>query len=154
MFGNLARKFLGSANERYINRVQPLIDRINGLEPELEALSDEQLAARTGWLRDRHQNGETLDDLLVDAFATVREASRPRPLGERHFDVQLIGGTILHRGMIAEMKTGEGKTLVATLPVYLNALARQGRPCRHGQRLSREATRRRVDGAESTSFSA
>ena len=125
MFGNLARKFLGSANERYINRVQPLIDRINGLEPELEALSDEQLAARTGWLRDRHQNGETLDDLLVDAFATVREASR-RTLGERHFDVQLIGGTILHRGMIAEMKTGEGKTLVATLPVYLNALAGKG----------------------------
>ncbi len=125
MFGNLARKFLGSANERYINRVQPLIDRINGLEPEMEALSDADLAARTDWLRDRHHKGEALDDLLVDAFATVREASR-RTLGERHFDVQLIGGTILHRGMIAEMKTGEGKTLVATLPVYLNALAGKG----------------------------
>ncbi len=125
MFGNLAQKFFGSANERYINRVQPMIDRINGIEPEMEALSDAQLAARTGWLRERHQNGEALDDLLVDAFATVREASR-RTLGERHFDVQLIGGTILHRGMIAEMKTGEGKTLVATLPVYLNALAGKG----------------------------
>ena len=125
MFGNLARKFLGSANERYINRVQPLIDRINGLEPEMQALSDADLAARTDWLRDRHRNGEELDDLLVDAFATVREASR-RTLGERHFDVQLIGGTILHRGMIAEMKTGEGKTLVATLPVYLNALTGKG----------------------------
>ena len=125
MFGNLAQKFFGSANERYINRVQPLLDRINGLEPEMEALSDAQLAARTGWLRERHQNGEALDDLLIDAFATVREASR-RTLGERHFDVQLIGGTILHRGMIAEMKTGEGKTLVATLPVYLNALAGKG----------------------------
>ncbi|MDE0717767.1 MAG: preprotein translocase subunit SecA, partial [Rhodospirillaceae bacterium] len=125
MFGNLAQKFFGSANERYISRVQPLIDRINGLEPEMEALSDAQLAARTGWLRERHRNGEALDDLLVDSFATVREASR-RTLGERHFDVQLIGGTILHRGMIAEMKTGEGKTLVATLPVYLNALAGKG----------------------------
>ena len=125
MFGTLAQKFFGSANERYINRVQPLIDRINGLEPDMEKLSDEQLAARTGWLRERHRSGEKLDDLLVDAFATVREASR-RTLGERHFDVQLIGGTILHRGMIAEMKTGEGKTLVATLPVYLNALEGKG----------------------------
>ncbi len=125
MFGNLARKFLGSANERYINRVQPLIDRINGLEPEMQALSDAELAARTDWLRQRYGKGEALDDLLVDAFATVREAAW-RTLGERHFDVQLIGGTILHRGMIAEMKTGEGKTLVATLPVYLNALEGKG----------------------------
>ena len=125
MFGNLARKFLGSANERYINRVQPLVDRINGLEPEMQALSDAELAARTGWLKQRHEKGEALDDLLVDAFATVREAAW-RTLGERHFDVQLVGGGILHRGMIAEMKTGEGKTLVATLPVYLNALAGKG----------------------------
>ena len=125
MFGNLARKFLGSANERYIGRVQPLIDRINGLEPEMQALSDAELAARTGWLKQRYEKGEALDDLLVDAFATVREAAW-RTLGERHFDVQLIGGTILHRGMIAEMKTGEGKTLVATLPVYLNALESKG----------------------------
>ena len=125
MFGNLARKFLGSANERYINRVQPLIDRINGLESEMQALSDAELAARTDWLRQRYGKGEALDDLLVDAFATVREAAW-RTLGERHFDVQLIGGTILHRGMIAEMKTGEGKTLVATLPVYLNALEGKG----------------------------
>ena len=125
MFGNLARKFLGSANERYINRVQPLVDRINGLEPEMQALSDADLAARTGWLKQRHEKGEALDDLLVDAFATVREAAW-RTLGERHFDVQLVGGGILHRGMIAEMKTGEGKTLVATLPVYLNALEGKG----------------------------
>ena len=125
MLGSLARKFFGSANDRYIDRVQPLIDRINRLEPEMQALSDEELAARTGWLRQRHEQGEGLDDLLVDAFATVREAAW-RTLGERHFDVQLIGGTILHRGMIAEMKTGEGKTLVATLPVYLNALAGKG----------------------------
>ena len=125
MLGNLAKKFFGSANERYVNKVQPLIDKINALEPELEKLTDEQLAARTDMLKKRHEGGESLDDLMVDAFATVREAAR-RTLGERHYDVQLIGGTILHRGMIAEMKTGEGKTLVATLPVYLNALAGKG----------------------------
>jgi len=125
MLGNFAKKIFGSANERYVNRVQPLIDKINALEPEMEALSDEKLAERTEWLKKRHEEGEALDDLLVDAFATVREAAR-RTLGERHYDVQLIGGTILHRGMIAEMKTGEGKTLVATLPVYLNALSGKG----------------------------
>ncbi len=125
MLGNFAKKFFGSANERYVNRVQPLIDKINALEAEMGALSDEKLAARTGWLKKRHQEGESLDDLLPDAFATAREAAQ-RTLGERHYDVQLIGGTILHRGMIAEMKTGEGKTLVATLPVYLNALSGRG----------------------------
>src|SRR5206468_1997021 len=93
--------------------------------PEVAALTDEALQARTPWLRDRLAKGETLDDVLVDAFATVREAAR-RTLGQRHFDVQLIGGIVLHKGMIAEMKTGEGKTLVATLPVYLNALEGKG----------------------------
>ena len=125
MLGNIAKKIFGSANERYVNRVQPLIDKINALEPEVEALSDDALRARTESLRKRHEEGETLDDLVVDAFATVREAAK-RTLGERPYDVQLIGGNILHRGMIAEMKTGEGKTLVATLPVYLNAIAGKG----------------------------
>src|SRR5277367_1316427 len=125
MIGALARRLFGSANERYVKGLQPLVDAINALEPELEALSDEALRQRTPWLRERLQKGEDLDDILVDAFATVREASK-RTLGQRHFDVQLMGGMVLHRGMIAEMKTGEGKTLVATLPVYLNALTGNG----------------------------
>ena len=122
------------------------------LEPELERLTDAELRARTDAFRKRLADGESLDDLLVQAFATVREAAK-RTLGQRHFDVQLIGGMVLHNGKIAEMKTGEGKTLVATLPVYLNALAAQGRARRHRQRLPRPA-RRRVDGRASTSFSA
>ena len=101
------------------------MDRINALEPALEKLADEELKARTPWLKERLASGEDLDDLLHDAFATVREAAK-RTLGQRHFDVQLLGGIVLHRGMISEMKTGEGKTLVATLPVYLNALAGSG----------------------------
>ena len=105
--------------------MQASVDAINALEPELEKLSDEELVARTPWLQERIQNGETLDDLLVDAFATVREGSK-RTLGQRHFDVQLLGGIVLHEGKIAEMKTGEGKTLVATLAVYLNALKGRG----------------------------
>jgi preprotein translocase subunit SecA len=121
MIGALARRLFGSANERYVKGLQPLVDAVNALEPELEALSDEALRQRTPWLRERLEKGEELDDILVDAFATVREASK-RTLGQRHFDVQLMGGMVLHRGMIAEMKTGEGKTLVATLAVYLNAL--------------------------------
>jgi preprotein translocase subunit SecA len=121
MIGALARRLFGSANERYVKGLQPLVDAINALEPELEALSDDALRQRTPWLRERLEKGEELDDILVDAFATVREASK-RTLGQRHFDVQLMGGMVLHRGMIAEMKTGEGKTLVATLAVYLNAL--------------------------------
>ncbi len=125
MIGALARRLFGSANERYVKGLQPLVDAINALEPELEALSDEALRQRTPWLRERLQKGEELDDILVDAFATVREASK-RTLGQRHFDVQLMGGMVLHRGMIAEMKTGEGKTLVATLAVYLNALEERG----------------------------
>ncbi|HEY5598865.1 MAG TPA: preprotein translocase subunit SecA [Kiloniellales bacterium] len=125
MFGTLAKRMFGSANDRFLKELQPAVVAINALETELEALSDEALAARTIDFRRRVENGESLDDLLVEAFATVREAAK-RTLGQRHFDVQLIGGMVLHRGMIAEMKTGEGKTLVATLAVYLNSLAGRG----------------------------
>ena len=125
MLSALAKTLFGSENDRVLKRMRVSVDAINALEPELEKLSDEELVARTPWLQERIQNGETLDDLLVDAFATVREASK-RTLGQRHFDVQLLGGIVLHEGKIAEMKTGEGKTLVATLAVYLNALKGRG----------------------------
>jgi preprotein translocase subunit SecA len=125
MIGALAKRLFGSANDRYVVGLKRYVDAITALEPELEALSDEELRARTTKFRARLEQGETLDDLLVEAFATVREAAK-RTLGQRHFDVQLIGGIVLHRGMISEMKTGEGKTLVATLPVYLNALTSKG----------------------------
>jgi preprotein translocase subunit SecA len=121
----LARKLFGSANDRRLRPYYPKVDEINALEPELEALSDEALRARTAEFRKRVAAGTPLDDLLVPAFATVREAAK-RTLGQRHFDVQLIGGMVLHEGAIAEMKTGEGKTLVATLPVYLNSLSGKG----------------------------
>src|SRR5258707_5055440 len=125
MIGALARKFFGSANDRRIKAYQPRVDAINELEPEIAALSDEALKARTAEFRQQLADGKTLDDILVPAFATVREAAK-RTLGQRHFDVQLIGGIVLHEGDIAEMKTGEGKTLVATLAVYLNALSGKG----------------------------
>src|SRR4030081_1244790 len=125
MIGALARKFFGSANDRRIKGYQSRVDAINALEPEIAALSDEALKARTGEFRKQLADGMTLDDILVPAFATVREAAK-RTLGQRHFDVQMIGGMVLHEGDIAEMKTGEGKTLVATLAVYLNALAGKG----------------------------
>ncbi|MBV9860304.1 MAG: preprotein translocase subunit SecA [Alphaproteobacteria bacterium] len=125
MFGALARRLFGSANDRYLKSLGPLVDAINELEPQLAALSDEELRGRTAQFRQKLAEGGELDDLLVDAFATVREAAK-RTLGQRHFDVQLLGGIVLHRGMIAEMKTGEGKTLVSTLPVYLNALLGKG----------------------------
>src|SRR6201746_829731 len=125
MIGALARKFFGSANDRRIKAYQPRVDAINALEPEIAALSDEALKARTAEFRKALADGKTLDDILVPAFATVREAAK-RTLGQRHFDVQMIGGMVLHEGDIAEMKTGEGKTLVATLAVYLNALAGKG----------------------------
>ena len=125
MLSALAKTLFGSENDRVLKRMQASVDAINALEPELEKLSDEELAARTPWLQERIQSGQTLDDLLVDAFATVREGSK-RTLGQRHFDVQLLGGIVLHEGKIAEMKTGEGKTLVATLAVYLNALKGRG----------------------------
>ena len=123
--GNLGRKLFGSANERRIRRYSPLVELINQLEPEFEGLSDADLKAKTDEYRKQVAAGRTLDDLLPAAFATVREAAK-RTLGQRHFDVQLVGGMVLNEGSIAEMKTGEGKTLVATLPVYLNALAGRG----------------------------
>ncbi|MBN9022382.1 MAG: preprotein translocase subunit SecA [Rhizobiales bacterium] len=123
--GSLARKIFGSSNDRRIKGYAPKIAAINALEPEVQALSDEQLRGRTAEFRAKVAEGVPLDDLLVPAFATVREAAR-RTLGQRHFDVQLMGGMVLHQGAIAEMKTGEGKTLVATLPVYLNALSGKG----------------------------
>jgi preprotein translocase subunit SecA len=113
--GSLARKLFGSSNDRRIKGYGPRVAAINALEPELQALTDEQLRARTSEFRARIADGAALDDLLVPAFATVREAAK-RTLGQRHFDVQLMGGMVLHQGAIAEMRTGEGKTLVATLP--------------------------------------
>jgi len=125
MIGALARRFFGTPNDRRIKAYQPKVNAINALEAEVAALSDEALKARTAEFQRQLADGKTLDDILVPAFATVREAAK-RTLGQRHFDVQLIGGMVLHEGDIAEMKTGEGKTLVATLAVYLNALAGKG----------------------------
>ncbi|MGA1021069.1 MAG: preprotein translocase subunit SecA [Candidatus Puniceispirillaceae bacterium] len=125
MFGSLAKSLFGSSNDRAVKNLQPLISKINGLEDGLSGKDDAALRAITGQLRDRLANGETKDDLLAEAFALVREAAK-RTLGQRHFDVQLMGGIALHNGQIAEMKTGEGKTLVATLAVFLNALDQRG----------------------------
>ena len=125
MLGSLAKKIFGTANARRLKTYGPKVAAINALEAEVAALTDEALAARTAMFREQLAQGETLDDLLVPAFATVREAAK-RVLGQRHFDVQLIGGMVLHEGGIAEMRTGEGKTLVATLATYLNALAGTG----------------------------
>jgi preprotein translocase subunit SecA len=125
MFGAIARKLFGTANSRYLKTLQRPVQAISALEPAVAALSDAELRARTDWLRQRLAEGETLDDVLADAFATVREAAK-RTLGQRHFDVQMMGGMVLHAGRIAEMKSGEGKTLVATLAVYLNALQGKG----------------------------
>jgi len=125
MFVTLAKKIFGSANDRLLKSYRPNVAAINALEPEIARLSDEELRARTPAFKDELANGKTLDDILVPAFATVREAAK-RVLGQRHFDVQLVGGMVLHDGGISEMKTGEGKTLVATLPCYLNALAGKG----------------------------
>ena len=118
-------KIFGTYSEKEVKRVRPIVDKINSLEPEMEKLTDKQLQAKTVYFKEELSKGKTLDDILPEAFAVVREASK-RVLGMRHFDVQLIGGIILHQGRIAEMKTGEGKTLVATLPVYLNALTGKG----------------------------
>ena len=119
------KKIFGTYSEKEVKRVMPLVEKINSLEDEISKLSDDELRNKTADFRVRVQDGETLDELLPEAFAVVREASK-RVLGMRHFDVQLIGGIILHQGRIAEMKTGEGKTLVATLPAYLNALSGKG----------------------------
>lgn len=125
MLGKIARKIFGSANDRFVRKLYKTVNKINALEPDFIKLSDEELKAKTDEYRTRLKNGETLDDILPEAFATVREASK-RVMGQRHYDVQLIGGIVLHKGMIAEMKTGEGKTLVATLAAYLNALEGKG----------------------------
>ncbi|MEM1372006.1 MAG: DEAD/DEAH box helicase, partial [Pseudomonadota bacterium] len=124
-FGTLAKKVFGTPNDRKVKSVRPLVEKINALEPEFEALSDDGLIEKTRTLSQRAKGGESLDDLLPEAFANCREAAR-RALGLRAFDVQLIGGIFLHQGNIAEMKTGEGKTLVATFPAYLNALSGEG----------------------------
>ncbi len=125
MFTKLLAKIVGTKNERELKRIRPIVARINELEPQMRKLSDAQLKAKTSEFKERLDRGESLDDLLPEAFAVVREVGR-RVLGMRHFDVQLIGGVVLHEGKIAEMKTGEGKTLVATLPAYLNALTGKG----------------------------
>jgi preprotein translocase subunit SecA len=123
--GNLGRKVFGTVSDRRVKRYRPLVDAINGLESDIQRLTDAELRGKTDEFRTALANGASLDSLLPAAFATVREAAK-RTLGQRHFDVQLIGGMVLNEGSIAEMKTGEGKTLVATLPVYLNALTGRG----------------------------
>jgi len=125
MLGGLAKSIFGSANDRYVKSMQKVVDAINSFEPSVEVLSDAELAAKTVAFKERVAGGETLDDILPEAFAVVREAAK-RTLGQRHYDVQLIGGIVLHRGEIAEMRTGEGKTLVATLACYLNAIDGKG----------------------------
>ncbi|MEZ5444075.1 MAG: preprotein translocase subunit SecA, partial [Lysobacterales bacterium] len=125
MFNAVLTKIFGSRNERIVRGLRKNVAKINALEPEFQALSDEALKQKTVDFRARIEQGETLDQLLPEAFAAVRESAR-RTLGLRHYDVQLIGGMVLHSGKIAEMRTGEGKTLVATLPVYLNALSGKG----------------------------
>ena len=125
MISGLLKKIFGSRNDRLIKQYAQTVKRINALEPAMQALTDAQLQAKTDEFRQRHAGGESLDDLLPEAFAVVREAGK-RVLGMRHFDVQMIGGMVLHYGKIAEMRTGEGKTLVATLPSYLNAISGKG----------------------------
>ena len=121
----VVKKIFGSYSDKELKRIMPIVDKIENLEGEISKLSDEQLKEKTEEFKKRYQEGETLDELLPEAFAVVREAGK-RVLGMRHFRVQLIGGIILHQGRIAEMKTGEGKTLVSTLPAYLNALTGEG----------------------------
>ncbi|WP_242095198.1 preprotein translocase subunit SecA [Sphingomonas sp. CROZ-RG-20F-R02-07] len=125
MFGGFAKSLFGSSNDRYVKSLNPILAKIAAFEPALQAMGDDQLANQTVLFRERLANGTKLDDLLPEAFATVREAAR-RALGQRHYDVQMVGGIVLHRGEIAEMRTGEGKTLVATLATYLNALPGKG----------------------------
>ncbi len=125
MIKSLLSKIVGTKHDRDMKVLQPLVDKINSYESSFQALSDDQLKAKTPEFKSRLEKGETLDALLPEAFAVCREASK-RVLGMRHYDVQLIGGIVLHQGKISEMKTGEGKTLVATLPVYLNALSGKG----------------------------
>lgn len=125
MITQLITKIVGTKNERELKKLKPIVQKINSFESEIQKLSDEELSRKTIEFRERLSQGVSLDELLPEAFAVVREASR-RVLGLRHFDVQLMGGIVLHQGKIAEMKSGEGKTLVATLPAYLNALTGRG----------------------------
>jgi preprotein translocase subunit SecA len=125
MIGSLIKKIVGSKNERELRRIQPLVDQINQWEPKVSPLSDDQLRAKTGQFKERIEKGESIEEILPEAFAVVRETAK-RTLGERHYDVQLIGGIVLHEGKISEMATGEGKTLVSTLPASLNALKGEG----------------------------
>ena len=125
MLNNIAKKLFGTPNERYIKKISFLLDQVNELEEKTKNLSDAELKNNTFKFKEIYKNNKDLDSLLPEAFATVREASK-RVLGQRHYDVQIIGGITLHQGKIAEMKTGEGKTLVATLPAYLNALTEKG----------------------------
>ena len=122
---NILKSLFGTKNDRELRKIAPILTKINMLEATMQALTDAELKAKTAEFKGRYQKGETLDSLLPEAFAVVREASK-RSLGKRHFDVQLIGGSVLHQGKIAEMRTGEGKTLTATAPVYLNALTGKG----------------------------
>ena len=122
---SIIEKIFGTHSQRELKRIYPIVDKIEALRPEMQALSDEQLRGKTAEFKERLAKGETLDDLLPEAYAVVREAGK-RALGMEHFRVQLIGGVILHQGRIAEMRTGEGKTLVSTLPAYLNALEGKG----------------------------
>ena len=130
-------KVFGDPNDKELRRIRPIVEQINALEDEMMALSDEELRERTSDFKEELANGATLDDILPEAFAVVREGSR-RAIGMRHFDVQLIGGIVLHQGKIAEMRTGEGKTLVATLPAYTRAGARS----RHSARWRRRSRAR------------
>ena len=125
MFGGFAKAIFGSSNDRYVQSLRKIVEKVNGFEPTIQALTDEELKGQTARFKARLEEGEKLDDILPEAFATVREAAK-RALGQRHYDVQMVGGIVLHRGEIAEMRTGEGKTLVATLAVYLNALEGKG----------------------------
>src|SRR5882757_5426524 len=125
MIGSVIKKVFGTSHDREIKRMRPRVVSINALEERWKALSDAELRAKTAEFKEKLDNGATIDDILEEAFATVREASR-RIINMRHYDVQLMGGMVLHRGAIAEMKTGEGKTLVATSPLYLNALGENG----------------------------
>ena len=125
MFDSVLKKVFGTKHQREVKRMQPMVSAISALEDEMKKLSDAQLRGKTAEFRQQVDNGASLDDLLVPAYAVAREAGK-RVLGMRHYDVQLVGGIVLHQGKIAEMKTGEGKTLVATLPCYLNALDGKG----------------------------
>ena len=144
--GSLATKIFGSSNDRRLKGFNAGVPAINALEPQFVALTDEELRGKTNEFRERLANGQDLDDLLPEAFATVREAAR-RTLGQRHFDMQLVGGMVLHSGRISEMKTGEGKTLVATLPLLPQCAIGPRRARRHRERLPGQA-RLRMDGAD------